>query len=151
MAAYQAPPSLGFSRQEHGSGLPFPSPMHESEKWKWSCSVVSDSSRPHGLQPTRLLCPWEFPGKSTGVGYHCLLQYFYEGNSNIRTRIITCTFINLYILTITFINITSCVLVTLMIVLDTNTIQKRKKITSRKLKITLQYFYLVEMTWQTWM
>ena len=36
-------PSLGFSRQEHWSGLPFPSPMHESEKWKWSCSVVSDS------------------------------------------------------------------------------------------------------------
>ena len=32
MAAYQAPPSLGFSRQEHWSGLPFPSPMHESEK-----------------------------------------------------------------------------------------------------------------------
>ena len=32
MAAYQAPPSLGFSRQEHRSGLPFPSPMHESEK-----------------------------------------------------------------------------------------------------------------------
>ena len=34
--------SLGFSRQEHWSGLPFPSPMHESEKWKWSCSVLSD-------------------------------------------------------------------------------------------------------------
>ena len=31
-AAYQAPPSPGFSRQEHWSGLPFPSPMHESEK-----------------------------------------------------------------------------------------------------------------------
>ncbi|KAB0367867.1 hypothetical protein FD755_021191 [Muntiacus reevesi] len=31
-AAHQAPPSLGFSRQEHWSGLPFPSPMHESEK-----------------------------------------------------------------------------------------------------------------------
>ena len=31
-AAQQAPPSLGFSRQEHWSGLPFPSPMHESEK-----------------------------------------------------------------------------------------------------------------------
>ena len=43
MAAHQAPPSLGFSRQEHWSGLPFPSPMHESEKWKWSRSVVSDS------------------------------------------------------------------------------------------------------------
>ena len=37
----QAPPSLGFSRQEHWSGLPFPSPMHESEKWKWSRSVAT--------------------------------------------------------------------------------------------------------------
>ena len=46
MAAHQASPSLGFSRQEHWSGLPFPSPMHDSEKWKWSCSVVSDSSDP---------------------------------------------------------------------------------------------------------
>ena len=73
MAAHQAPPSLGFSRQEHWSGLPFPSPMHESEKWKCSCSVVSDPQRSHGLQPSRLLCPWDFPGKSTGVGYHCLL------------------------------------------------------------------------------
>ena len=32
MAAHQAPLSLGFFRQEHWSGLPFPSPMHESEK-----------------------------------------------------------------------------------------------------------------------
>ena len=31
-AAHQAPPFLGFSRQEHWSGLAFPSPMHESEK-----------------------------------------------------------------------------------------------------------------------
>ena len=31
-AAHQGPPSLGFSREEHWSGLPFPSPMHESEK-----------------------------------------------------------------------------------------------------------------------
>ena len=67
-----ATPSLGFSRQEHWSGLPFPSPMHKSEKWKWNCSVMSDSSQPHGLQPTRLLHPWDFPGKSTGVGCHCL-------------------------------------------------------------------------------
>ena len=43
MAAHQAPPCLGFSRQEPWSGLPFPSPMHESEKWKESHSVVSDS------------------------------------------------------------------------------------------------------------
>ena len=42
-AAHQAPLSLGFSRQGHWSGLPFPSPMHESEKWEWSRSVVSDS------------------------------------------------------------------------------------------------------------
>ena len=68
--AHQAPPSLGFSRQEHWSGLPFPSAMHEREKWKWSRSVVADSVRPHGLQPTRLLHPWDFPGKSTGVGCH---------------------------------------------------------------------------------
>ena len=45
-AAHQAPPSLGFSRQEHWSGLPCSSPMHESEKWKWSCLVVSDLATP---------------------------------------------------------------------------------------------------------
>ena len=65
-AAQQAPRSLGFSGQEHWSGLPFPSPMHESGKW--SHLVLSDSSRPHGLQPTRLLRPCDFPGKSTRVG-----------------------------------------------------------------------------------
>ena len=87
-AAHQAPPSLGFSRHEHRSGLPFPSPMHECEKWKCSRSVVSDSSWPHGLQPTRLLCPWDFPGKSTGGGCHCLLQtegltlFYSENKSN---------------------------------------------------------------------
>ena len=78
-AAHQAPLSLGFSRQEHWSGLPSPSPIHESEKWKWSRSVVSDSSQPHGLQPTRLLHPWDFPGKSTGVGCHCLLHHIHNG------------------------------------------------------------------------
>ena len=50
-----------------------------SNAWKWkvkvkSLSVVSDSSQPHGLQPSRLLRPWDFPGKSTGVGCHCLLR-----------------------------------------------------------------------------
>ena len=44
-------------------------------KWKWSRSVVSDPQQPHGFQPSRLLRPWDFPGKSTGVGCHCLLQY----------------------------------------------------------------------------
>ena len=37
-------------------------------------SVMSDSVRPHGLQPTRLLHPWDSPGKNTGVGCHFLLQ-----------------------------------------------------------------------------
>ena len=75
-AAHQAPPSLGFSRQEHWSGLPFPSPMPESEKWKVKLKLLSRS---------RLLAtPWtaayqaplsmDFLGKSTGVGCHCLLR-----------------------------------------------------------------------------
>ena len=38
------------------------------------CSVVSDTLRPQGLQLARLLCPWNFPGKNTGVGCYFLLQ-----------------------------------------------------------------------------
>ena len=37
-------------------------------------SVVSDSVRPQRRQPTRLPCPWDSPGKNTGVGGHFLLQ-----------------------------------------------------------------------------
>ena len=58
-------PSLGFSRQEHWSGLPFPSPIHESEKWKWSRSVCLTLSNPmdcslpgslvHGICQARVL------------------------------------------------------------------------------------------------
>ena len=61
MAAHQAPPSLGFSRQEHWSGLPFPSPMRESEVTQ-SCptlSVPMDGSPPgssvHGIFQARVL------------------------------------------------------------------------------------------------
>ena len=39
-----------------------------------TCSVTSNSLGPHGLQLARLLCPWDFPGKNTGVGCHFLLQ-----------------------------------------------------------------------------
>ena len=39
-----------------------------------SHSVMSNSLRPHGLQPARLLCPWDSPGKNTGVGCHFLPQ-----------------------------------------------------------------------------
>ena len=54
--------------------------MHESEKWKCSRSVVSNSVRPHGLQTTRLLRPWDFPGKSTGVGqnyFKCTIYWYW--------------------------------------------------------------------------
>src|SRR5574337_265452 len=49
---------------------------------------MSDSLRPHGLQPTRLPHPWDFPGKSTGVGCHCLLSdtrctvYYFSSSLN---------------------------------------------------------------------
>ena len=64
MAAHQALPSLGFSRQEYWSGLPFPSPMHESEKWKvaQSCLTLRDpmdcslpGSSAHGIFQARVL------------------------------------------------------------------------------------------------
>ena len=77
MATHQAPPSLGFSRQEHWSGLPFPSPMHESEKWNWSCSVMSDSSDPmdcslpgssvHGIFQARVLEWGAISFSNTGI------------------------------------------------------------------------------------
>ena len=41
---------------------------------KWNLSVVPDSLQHHGVEPARLLCPWDFPGKNTGVGYCFLLQ-----------------------------------------------------------------------------
>ena len=50
-AAHQAPPSLRFSRQDHWSGLPFPFPMHETEKWKWSRSVCLTLSDPMDCSP----------------------------------------------------------------------------------------------------
>ena len=63
MAAHQATLSLGFSRQEHWSGLPFPSPMHESEsevaQWCLTLSDPMDCSLPgssiHGIFQARVL------------------------------------------------------------------------------------------------
>ena len=110
MAAHQAPPSLRFSRQEYCSGLPFPSPMHESEKWKWSRSVMSDSSQPHGLQaslsmgfsrqeywsgvplPCLILVqrPWQFsccssmPGRLSSLSWSKMAHYhvLYQGSGS---------------------------------------------------------------------
>ena len=65
MAAHQAPLSLGFSRQEHWSGLPFPSPMQESEsesEVSQLCPTLSDpmdcsspGSSVHGILEARVL------------------------------------------------------------------------------------------------
>ena len=72
--AHQAPLSMGFPRQEHWRGLPFPSPIQVYLIWVWTCgyicissvqfihSVVSDSLGPHGLQHTRPPCPSPTPG-----------------------------------------------------------------------------------------
>ena len=68
------PSSLGFSRQEHWSGLPFPSPMHERKSESevaHSCLTLSD---PMDCSPPGSSVHGIFPGKSTGVGCHCLLR-----------------------------------------------------------------------------
>ena len=39
---------------------------------------MSNSSRHRGLQPTSLLCPWDVPGKNTGVGCHFLIQDIFQ-------------------------------------------------------------------------
>ena len=54
-------------------------------------SVVFDSLGPHGLYPTRLLSPWNFPGKNMGVGSHSLLQrILLTWISNHQTRSLHC-------------------------------------------------------------
>ena len=53
----------------------------------FSRSVVSVSLRPHGLQSARFLCPWDSPGKNTGMGTHFLLQgIFPTQGSNIALQ-----------------------------------------------------------------
>ena len=59
--------AISFSNAGKWKPLPNAGNLHAG---KWSRSVMSDSLWPHGLQPTRLLHPWDFPGKSTGVGCH---------------------------------------------------------------------------------
>ena len=46
----------------------------DNKKVSVHCSVLSDCLRPHRLWPARLRCPWDSPGKNTGVGCHFLLQ-----------------------------------------------------------------------------
>ena len=84
-AAHEASPSLGFSRQEHWSGLPFPSPMHENEVTE-SCPTLSDpmdcgppGSSVHGIFQARVL-EW---GAIAFSGHKILVTYFpcYSNNS----------------------------------------------------------------------
>ena len=67
-----------LTHKEHiaKSGTTFDCHRREGAKERQgvSCSVVSDSFRPHGLFPARLLCPWSSPGKNTGVDCHFLFQ-----------------------------------------------------------------------------
>ena len=93
--------------------LPFPSPMHEIEKWKWSHSVMSNPQRPHGLQPFRLLHPWDFPGKSTGKS-----SFYFAFSQTLHVAFLSsdcykmshCRHIKFYSSTSvgTYINVTTC-------------------------------------------
>ena len=69
---------------------------------------MSNSSWPHGLQPTRLLRPWDFPGKSTGVGCNCFLRWYCLARCYsllTHTRSGTLTDMYIYISTYAFYNI----------------------------------------------
>ena len=106
--AYQAPLSMGFSRQQSWSGLPFPSPGDlpnpgiepgsptlqtdalpseppgkslKHGRFIQIATALCAQSRQlcltlqlYGLEPARLLCPWDSPGKNTGVGCRALHQ-----------------------------------------------------------------------------
>ena len=100
-AAHQAPPSLGFSRQEHWSGLPFPSPVQESEsEVAQSCATLSDpmdcslpGSSVHGIFQARVLEEWvAIPfsrGPSQSRDLHCkqiLYHLSHQGGPGILGR-----------------------------------------------------------------
>ena len=57
-----------------------------------ACSVLFDSSWPHGLKPARLLCPWDFPGKNTGVGCCTLLLGIFL-TQGLNTAVLYCRWI----------------------------------------------------------
>ena len=58
-----------------------------------SCSVMSGSFQPHGLQPIRLLCPQNLPRKNTGVDCHFLLQGSSQPTDQIDVSCASCKFI----------------------------------------------------------
>ena len=110
ITALQAPLTMGFSRQNYWSGLPFPSPgdlpypktepmslaspalpgglFTTSSTLLFSCSVVSDSLQPHRLQHARLLCTSLSPGVSSDP--HPLSQWCYVTISSSATLFSFC-------------------------------------------------------------
>ena len=85
----QSCPTLCDPRDGIPSGSPVPGILQArtlewaaisfSNAWKRKVKVKSCLTQwPHGSQPSRLLSPWDFPGKSTGVGCHCLLHNGHE-------------------------------------------------------------------------
>ena len=73
--------------------ISFPADLNVmSFPWKKteSRSVMSDSLWPHGLQPTRLFCPWDSPGKNTGVGIYSLLWGIFP-NQGLNLHLLHCS------------------------------------------------------------
>ena len=68
--------SMGLAKIRHNwvTKLNWAEAAAAAAKLLQSCTTV----RPHRRQPTRLLCPWDSPGKNTGVGCHFLLQCMYS-------------------------------------------------------------------------
>ena len=73
-AAHQVPPSLGFSRQEHWSGLPFLLQFMKVKRESEVSQLCLTPRDPVDCSPPGSSIHGDFPGKSTGVGCHCLLQ-----------------------------------------------------------------------------
>ena len=64
-----------------------------------SHSVTSSSLWPHGLRPTRLLCPWNYPGKNVGMGRHSLLQGIFLTQDQTRLSCIVGRFFTVWAIT----------------------------------------------------
>ena len=68
------PPESPERNPNEEEALNEPEQMSLVHACELSHSVVSASLQSHGLQPARILCPWDSPGRNTGVGCHFLLQ-----------------------------------------------------------------------------
>ena len=85
--AYQAPPSMGFSKQEYWSGLPFPYPedLPDPEIAPGSPRLQADALTSEPPQP------WDSPGKNTGLVCHFLLQCIKVKSESVLSEIKTNT------------------------------------------------------------